>query len=444
MEDLMVEAVIMGDCDICCERYNLKTHKKVECSFCEFKACRECVQRYLLSTSNDPHCMSCKNAWNREFVDDSCTKTFRNKQLKDHREVILVEREKCLLPQTQHLVAREKEKIEVGRLLNQCRAELRRQRELQMELENRMYRLQNGHVLPEASTKKNFVRKCPIGECRGFLSDDWACGTCKSHVCSKCNELDGEGHECDPNNVETVRLLNRDTKPCPACGTMIFKISGCNQMWCPDCHTAFDWVSGRIETGLIHNPHYYEFQRRVGVTGAGRNLGDIPCGGFPNLIEVMRFLNVGQRPGYRASFNLDNKDHSKILNFHKCIVHVQMWELPQYRPQEVDNSDLRVKYLMNELDEAAWKHTLQVREKKQAKKRDIHNVLTMLVDTSSDYFRQLLTVNVSIAEFIDFMTNIILYFNENMEKIHKRYNCVAPYIVEMRSDFSVINHSFKG
>jgi len=96
----------MSDCGICCEGFNKSNHKKVDCPFCDLEVCRACVQRYLLETSNDPHCMGCKRAWDREVVDEGCTKTFRNKQLKDHRETILMERERCLLPETQPLVER--------------------------------------------------------------------------------------------------------------------------------------------------------------------------------------------------------------------------------------------------------------------------------------------------------------------------------------------------
>jgi hypothetical protein len=77
------------------------------------------------------------------------------------------------------------------------------------------------------SEVKKFIRKCPMNECRGFLSSRWKCGTCDTNICNKCNEPKTDDHVCNPQNVETMNLLNKDTKPCPKCGTMICKISGC-------------------------------------------------------------------------------------------------------------------------------------------------------------------------------------------------------------------------
>ena len=447
METLKVRRT-MSDCGICCETYNRKNHTKVQCPFCDFNCCRECTQKYLLSTINDPHCMSCKNAWNREFVDTACTKVFRNKELKAHRETILVEREKCLLPQTQELVARKKQELATIRLLADARKEMERQRRLQWELENQLNALRAGHPVEQGEGRKQtFVRKCPLENCKGFLSSQWKCGLCESKICSKCNELnEGEEHVCDPNNVETVALLAKDTKPCPTCGTMIFKISGCNQMWCPDCHTAFDWRSGRVETGVIHNPHFYEFQRRTGGGAANRNLGDIPCGGAPNIAEINGFFHPGARPlyGYRYAQNRltpSHPDENDLMNLHRCMIHATNYELPQYTYREPDNSDLRVSYLMDNLSEEHWKKTLQQREKSREKKRDISNILRMFCDTSGDIFRQMIVRDISIEQCKDTIDRLVTYFNETMVVIHGRYNCVTPYI---NQQYTMYSKSYKG
>ena len=44
-------------------------------------------------------------------------------------------------------------------------------------------------------------------------------------------------------------------------------------MFCTECHIAFSWRSGEIETGAIHNPHYFQIQREMAekLTKEARN-----------------------------------------------------------------------------------------------------------------------------------------------------------------------------
>ena len=67
-------------------------------------------------------------------------------------------------------------------------------------------------------------------------------------------------HVCNQDDIETYKLLSKNTKQCPKCSMAIFKISGCNVMFCVSCHTGFEWDSLTIITNNIHNPHYYEWQ----------------------------------------------------------------------------------------------------------------------------------------------------------------------------------------
>ena len=438
-----------SECNVCCERYNLKNHKRIDCPFCDFNSCRACTQRYITSTSNDAHCMSCKTAWPREFIVDSCTKKFCTTEYKSHREMILLEREKCLLPQTQELVVRRRQEINLRKLIEECREEQARLRETQYDMENQLIRLQNGHGLETRPQKKTFVRKCPTLDCKGFLGSDWKCELCNVKICSKCNEPDtGDDHECDPNNVETAKLLAKDTKPCPSCGTMIFKISGCSQMWCPDCHTAFDWRSGVIETGIIHNPHFYEFQRKTGGGQANRNHGDIPCGGAPTVGELVSFFHPNQRNfnqhGYyrRTPVEPSSEAETHLMNIHRSMAHCQMFEMPQYRDVAVNNADLRVEYLMDNLSEEEWRKRLQQREKARHKNRDISNLLRMYVDTTGDYLRQLIVKEVTADECFDTLDKLVEYFNTNMNLIHGRYNCVTPWIIS-NARYDVIHMTYK-
>ena len=111
------------DCQICCEKFNKSTHFKVLCGYCDYSNCRSCFQKYLVDTSLDPHCMNCKKFFSHEFLSDNCTLIFISKTLKEHREDILFEREKALLPNTQNDVLIEKEQRLIRTQLNKINNE---------------------------------------------------------------------------------------------------------------------------------------------------------------------------------------------------------------------------------------------------------------------------------------------------------------------------------
>ena len=432
------------DCVICCEKINISTRKEICCVFCDYTICRACFQRYTLETMLDPHCMSCKKTFSTDFINDNCTMVFVTKNLKKHREDVLLDREKALLQETQPYVVIENMKKDYDKqikVLYDLKYEIRaRERVIDNEI-NGLYREKNiiitNGVQENVENRKKFVRKCPIENCRGFLSTQWKCGSCEKHICNKCNEENvGDLHICNPENVASMEFLNKDTKPCPNCGTMIHKWQGCDQIFCVDCHTAWDWKSGRIVTGAIHNPHYYEFIRNGG--NGGRNHGDIPCGGLPTITTLHNnFIRV-----YTSSFLIP-----KIMySVHQCIIHIQNYEIRHHEVGDniATNRGLRVRYLMNEISETDFKMILQQNEKKRQKSIAFHNIYQMFIDVSTDILRQLVVfihdkikegrTTADCIKFIDenilILNNLIDYFNANFKKIGKNFKCVYPGITK--------------
>ena len=98
------------DCNICCEKVNKSSRKIVKCNYCNFESCRTCFQKYLLEIIVEPHCMNCKKELSYAFLRDNCTAIFMFNTLKKHRENVLMEREKALMPLTQPYVIKEKQK----------------------------------------------------------------------------------------------------------------------------------------------------------------------------------------------------------------------------------------------------------------------------------------------------------------------------------------------
>ena len=250
-----------------------------------------------------------------------------------------------------------------------------------------------------------FIRKCPHEKCKGFLNEEYFCGLCSNRFCRDCNELLTEDHTCNPETVKTMKLLNKDSKSCPKCGTVIHKTSGCAQMWCPDCHTAFDWRTGEIVTGRIHNPHYIEFKRKGGTS---REHGDIPCGGIPTYRELRE---VGSS--------------NDIMNLASCIFYAER-ENMYIDVEPVNNLSLRVSYMLNELDEKDFKIFLQRQEKFKDKMIDLSSIYEMLTHSGGDLLRQFIIDPERETEIIDMIKKLFLYANEVFTNIRTRYNCVTP------------------
>lgn len=418
-------------CCICVEPYNKVANTEVKCCFCEKSSCRRCIQTFITSSTNDPHCMHCNKIWDREFIDDNLTMTYRMNDYKKHRETILLEREIALMPATQYRAEqiRQAEKLEKELLPpfdGQLKILYEEQSKINKEI-NRVYALRSDALYQirllrtgngeKPKTEAVFTRKCPDGDCRGFLSTAWKCGLCSKWACADCHEVKGENkdspHECKPENVATAKLLAKDSRNCPGCATVITKIEGCDQMWCPQCHTAFSWRTGHRETGVVHNPHFYEWQRKQNGGVAPRVPGDIACGGIPHYNEV-RTAVAGLRP----------KEIDYVLTFHRVMNHVQHVDLPRYHNvfNEADNQELRVQYLLGNVSKEILKTTIQVKEKRREKERAVRRALEVLVQGGTDIIRRIMAEAIieKKRKIIEELDGLRIYVNDLLAKVHER------------------------
>ena len=281
-------------------------------------------------------------------------------------------------------------------------------------------------------TRTQFIRACPVESCRGFLSQQWKCGLCNIYTCPKCNvpkpnhsptkqksasasvsvsvaqdkeqdEEQNDGHVCNPDDVATAELLAKDTKPCPRCGTGIFKIDGCDQMWCTECRTAFNWRTGQLETGHVHNPHYFEYQRRIGTDA--RNILDMPCnamapdqyhGVINHLIHLAtntysNILAEREKRGLKAI----TKDMRQQINTHSIdyavtIHYLAERVLPRYRPDAIQNNlELRVQYLTENITKDEFKSALSREAKQFNRKIEIGQIVQTVIFGMSDILTRL-------------------------------------------------------
>jgi len=252
----------------------------------------------------------------------------------------------------------------------------------------------DGTATDAPAQKREFIMKCADEGCRGFLSSNYKCGICEKWTCTQCLVVIGADkdapHTCDPNTVETAKAIKSETRPCPKCGTRIFKIDGCDQMWCvmEGCGTAFSWNSGHVVTGTVHNPHYYEWLRRTGAGAPAREVGDIPCGGLPNIYHLIGSLRSSYIPD--ATKNVIMETHRNIRE----LIDIRLRDYPA-RPEALANKDEDVQYLMNKLTEAEWQRQLELSEARFNRKKEIGQILQTLATAGSDMMNYL--VNQSAA-----------------------------------------------
>jgi hypothetical protein len=511
------------ECQICCEKYNKSNHMPIKCTSCDFEACRQCHSTFILDPTNAiPNCMHCHKELQREFMVENFTQKFVTQDWKKHREQIMFQRERALLPTRQPVaeMVRRKDvlKRENEELLKQINELRGRQYQCQREIGNIDYRIRMG---PAADANPNsrsasaphaaaFIRPCPntASNCRGFLSTQWKCNLCNMWACKDCHEIKGTTqdapHECNPDNLASAKLIDTETRPCPKCGARVFKISGCNQMFCTACNDcAFDWVTGRIET-IIHNPHYFEFQRQRNGGHAPRVLGDILCGRevdhatthtitmdlFPRE-EISRMIILWRNTNRDMYGNITISSQTRWEKFYddciknvgrilwatntataattaagettihantqkmKCyrqilfrklqfreicrlIIEIRQVTLPQHRVDPLRyNEELGVKYLLGELSEKDFAIALQRSDKKMQKSRDIQNILTMVLNTSTDiifrFAEHLRTSRATIAQnlnyvfdnndftIMDEIRELFNYANKCFERVSKNY-----------------------
>ena len=269
-------------CNICCENYNKSSRKSIKCQYCPFEACAECCKKFILD-KEEAICMdiSCEKVWTRNYIAENLSQSWLNSHYTAMQEKICFDKEKAMLPQTVEIISRRKtikekeNEIEnFDKEIEKLNKAIRIIRRKQIDLNGEIRELEG---IDNSNSKSSYnSRICSSETCRGFLNDKWVCGVCDKTTCSQCNTIIEENHVCNQEDIDTFKMIVKETRQCPSCSTNIYKIEGCDQMWCTQCHTAFSWKTGRIET-VIHNPHYYEYHRENGGQ-VPNQLGQAECG----------------------------------------------------------------------------------------------------------------------------------------------------------------------
>lgn len=396
-----------GLCNICVEKPN-KQRPFIQCPCCDYRACSRCIRTYLLSIPT-PKCMNCAEVWTRPFLFKQFPVVF-HRELKIKSIQTKYEREIAMLPLAQTILDHEKKKKELSQSIDNVQDRIT---ELISKLNSAKLekaRLVRDLYLYETKYTREqnmYVRPCPNGSCRGFLNTAWKCGICEKDVCSQCHEIKEkkEGdleHVCNEDTLKTAKMIKTDSRPCPKCHAYIFKIDGCNQLWCVNCHTAFNWNTGCIikDTRYFHNPHYFDWMKTQNTQNNSQgSLNETEC--VVREIDSTFIIFFNQR--IKPLSKLHTVAYDKLAFFinEKCrkIVELNSEIMPKMViTVEKENEDLRLDYLKNKIDKKRFYDILSRRYTLQESKKEYGQVLSLFINSFTDITFRLRR---EMAEFIE-------------------------------------------
>jgi hypothetical protein len=378
----------------------------------------------------------------------------------------LLEREKALLPQTQHIVenlihheqlvkeimtiTHELEQLNIIKkkireeyhstplstesdkkkaLLAECRnyneyyhgMYVRRE---QLKIESQ---IKSDNPTISRITKKQFVLPCGYNDCKGFLSNEivdhnYLCKLCETYTCKKCHknigkkiekkEKDPPDHICNPDDIASVKEIYAQSKPCPSCGKPIIKHSGCNQMFCTRCNTPFNWKTLEIiRNGQFHNPHYLEWRNNGGANL--REPNDMICGGVPTLEKKF------------TRFGICKFFQQKVAHMRGLMEGINT----EMNRENAALEKLRVGYLRGKINEKEWRNKLFALNKKKLFNREKYLLFDMF-SNSGIYI--LNNMNTDTAEtYIQLAIKSTSYLASNKKQVEETFPDIKSYFMEM-------------
>lgn len=401
------------ECDICGEVCNKSDHKHAQCPSCRTDMCRTCVRKCLLDSVLDPCCPSCKLEWDTEFINNLCGKTWTFQVLRKHRQTVLLDREKAKLPGDADSLALYKQ----FQVLREQAAKLRKDAEIKkreyedadavaQQVTMRSHTLRYGALGKSAKKKSEweFTHPCSSpSKCPGFLSTVGKCKVCEMWTCLKCFEFKGPSkdseHECSPDNIASAEFIKKSTKRCPECGVPCTRVSGCTQMWCPQCHTSFSYRTGEVYRQAVHNPERIDWllngqaaptrkrKSQVMVDAAGASASSSSSAPPPCPVQDITYHHLQIMRNMQKTFNIFSHVHY-TTNLYNSLRDLSTFAIPTMVARANREDEIRELRILNAMetympDDVAKTKLEQIQRRKQMWTQVLH-ATTLLRDVLTD------------------------------------------------------------
>ena len=242
-------------------------------------------------------------------------------------------------------------------------------------------------------------------------------------------------------------------------------VKNCDQMWCVDCKTAWNWSTGDIVTGHIHNPEYFRYMRERGLQipqnpNREHNYNNRNYGCVDREIFDMRFNLLFRERGVRnvglENFNIGKYTVSHLHTFcDNLFRHLDNFRIQNGRKsenrglnglqelgiyyREVHEFDTykvkRISYIMKNITEEEFKSGLIKGHREMEYKNMIYllcETLTMVIEDTLRKVQEFLVTTAMPAirplsgeyfskEVFDELLNYMDYFNNESKKISELF-----------------------
>lgn len=296
--------------------------------------------------------------------------------------------------------------------------------------------------------KKGYMSsvRCQVDGCGGYTDISWTCIKCGSIVCKRCGEVekkyisrnqreiardtkredydldstvsggdtdeeeDGTVHVCREDDIKSFKQILLSARPCPNCKTFIYKISGCNDMWCTTCNTGFRWNTMKpITKEHFHNPHRAEYMKRMKELGIDvSTVSDTSEDGW---------VQYGQLREKSASL-------SEMCRFMHRYREVCDNMIVTY--DSLTNEKARLKYIEGSIDRKRFISICRTNMTKLDKARDERAVLENMCMSINEHLKQYLNGELSKRQSYEYCIDAINSANEQLQDMRriKLYNTV--------------------
>lgn len=185
----------------------------------------------------------------------------------------------------------------------------------------------------------DYLYGCDKENCYGYVIFGVdTCDICESKYCTICYKLLDKKHQCSKEDIETVKIIIEESKPCPKCLTRITKSVGCNDMTCTNCGMGFNYRNLAIQEP---NEHY---QNKIFGTSADscnfmNSASKIYNSIFPpKKGKTIYKLNIKQLLFLKELISLESNQNEKTLTkIFKYYIQNRIFSIPKIKKKILKN-----------------------------------------------------------------------------------------------------------